>query len=451
MPYLGNPPAATYSTINYQDLTGGSGTSFTLDHSVANENEIEVFVNNVRQEPSVSYTTAGTALTMTGSILATDDFYVVFQGKAQQTITPGAGTITTAMIQDGSVTAAKLASGAAPDEITKAASDPTATTNASLGDVYVNSTTGNMFVCTNATTNNNTWRNVGEGSGIINPQLEVSYLVIAGGGGGGSNRGGGGGAGGYRNSYSTESSGGGGSTETVLSLVTSTNYTVTVGAGGAGGTNQGLGSNGSNSVFSTITSTGGGGGSGRTTADAQSGGSGGGSAEAGSGGAGTSNQGFAGGTGNTGGAGSAGGGGAGSTGFAGGSTNRDGTNRYGDGGAGLSSSITGSAVGRGGGGGGGADVSVAGVATDGGGNGKGGGQGTGNAGIANTGGGGGNAGSSGSPYAAGGAGGSGVVILRYSNAFTISNPGGGLTISTTTDGSDKVSSITAGTGNVSWS
>jgi len=101
MPYLGNPPAAAYSTINYQDLTGGSGTSFTLDYSVANENEIEVFVNNVRQEPSVSYTTAGTALTMTGSITATDDFYVVFQGKAQQTITPGAGTITNAMFSAG--------------------------------------------------------------------------------------------------------------------------------------------------------------------------------------------------------------------------------------------------------------------------------------------------------------------------------------------------------------
>ena len=68
---------------------------------------------------------------------------------------------------------------------------------------------------------------------------------------------------------------------------------------------------------------------------------------------------------------------------------------------------------------------------------------TGNAGTANTGGGGGNAGSSASPYQAGGAGGSGVVILRYSNAFTISNPGGGLTISTTTDGDDKVSSITS--------
>ena len=40
----------------------------------------------------------------------------------------------------------------------------------------------------------------------------------------------------------------------------------------------------------------------------------------------------------------------------------------------------------------------------------------------------------------------GILILRYSNAYTISNPGGGLTITTTTVSSDKVSQITAGTG-----
>jgi hypothetical protein len=86
MPYLGNAPAEAYSQISYQDLTGGSGTSFTLDYPAGSAGEIEVFVNNVRQEPTVAYTVSGTSLTMTGSITATDDFYVVFQGKAQQTI-----------------------------------------------------------------------------------------------------------------------------------------------------------------------------------------------------------------------------------------------------------------------------------------------------------------------------------------------------------------------------
>ena len=88
MPYLGNEPAVAFATVSYQDLTGGSGTSFTLDHPVANSNEIEVFVNNVRQEPSVAYNASGTSMTMTGSVASTDDFYVVFQGKAQQTIVP---------------------------------------------------------------------------------------------------------------------------------------------------------------------------------------------------------------------------------------------------------------------------------------------------------------------------------------------------------------------------
>jgi len=70
-----------------QTITGNGGTSYTLDHAVGSEQEIEVFVNNVRQEPSVAYTVAGTALTMTGNVASTDDFYVVFQGKAQQSVT----------------------------------------------------------------------------------------------------------------------------------------------------------------------------------------------------------------------------------------------------------------------------------------------------------------------------------------------------------------------------
>jgi len=87
MPYIGNPPAERFTSFAYQDLTGGSGTSFTLDNAVGNPQEIEVFVNNVRQEPGVAYTVSGTGLTMTGSIASTDDFYVVFQGKAIQTAT----------------------------------------------------------------------------------------------------------------------------------------------------------------------------------------------------------------------------------------------------------------------------------------------------------------------------------------------------------------------------
>jgi len=43
-----------------------------------------------------------------------------------------------------------------------------------------------------------------------------------------------------------------------------------------------------------------------------------------------------------------------------------------------------------------------------------------------------------------------VVILKYPDTYTISNPGGGLTLSTSTAGGYSVTTITAGTGDVEW-
>lgn len=112
MGYIGNQTSNSYSSFDKQDLTGVTGSpakrGFTLSHAVANAQEIEVFVNNVRQEPGDAYTVSGTGLTMTGDVETTDDFYVVFQGKALQTTVPPDGSVTTAKINDGSVTSAKL-------------------------------------------------------------------------------------------------------------------------------------------------------------------------------------------------------------------------------------------------------------------------------------------------------------------------------------------------------
>jgi hypothetical protein len=41
-------------------------------------------------------------------------------------------------------------------------------------------------------------------------------------------------------------------------------------------------------------------------------------------------------------------------------------------------------------------------------------------------------------------------VLKYPADYTISNPGGGLTLSTSTSGDNKITTVTAGTGNVSW-
>jgi hypothetical protein len=268
------------------------------------------------------------------------------------------------------------------------------TNREALSIVYVDSTQG--------------WVSYGDaylGTVPVNQNFSVEYLVIAGGGGAGAGASwnAGGGAGGYR-------------TATISTIATATNYTVTVGAGGA------RGGQGGSSVFSTISNTGGGRGGQSATGALAPGGAGGsgggGSANSFAGGAGTAGQGFNGGSGsasNNGGGGGAGGAGGNASG-----------GTAGAGGLGASSSITGSPVTRATGGSGSAG---------------------GTNGAANTGGGGNGAGSG----SAGGTGGSGVVILKYSDGVTISNPGGGLTYTTSTAGGFSVTTFTAGTGNVSWS
>jgi hypothetical protein len=251
------------------------------------------------------------------------------------------------------------------------------------------------------------------------PYRYIDYLVVAGGGGGGSTvGGGGGGAGGYRVSADTYT----GPARAGSSLTASVaSFPITVGAGGGGSTNiTGAGGTpGNDSIFSTITSAGGGVGGDVSPAPGTAGdpgGSGGGSGSGitstpvGNDPATTPVQGFAGGdapSNNDGGQG-AGGGGAGEVGRPGGGNQ--------DGGDGDSNSITGSAVTRGGGGGGGARTdrpATGGTGgTGGGGNGSSGAN-IGGSGTANTGGGGGGGGFQPHTHRPAGAGGSGVVIIRY--------------------------------------
>ena len=108
MGYVGNQTTNAYSSMDKQTITGDGGASYTLTHAVANAQEIEVFVNNVRQEAGVAYTVNGTALNMTGNVASTDDFYVIYQGKALQTIVPPDGSVSTAKLASGAVTSAKL-------------------------------------------------------------------------------------------------------------------------------------------------------------------------------------------------------------------------------------------------------------------------------------------------------------------------------------------------------
>jgi len=337
------------------------------------------------------------------------------------------------------------------------------------GDMIYNTTTSKAEYYTGSA-----WVETG-GADVV----QVEYLLAGGAGGGGSGRnnanngngGGGGGAGGLITNVSGSNSGGGNAANPAYYVVPSTNFTVTVGAGGpkgAGSPSQSpsaerAGTPGNRSQFGTLRVRGGGGGGGRNGASAgfdsmTSGASGG---SGGSGGVGDSEQGYDGGT-------SfsnykyGGGGGAGAVGVAYNVNGKDGgvgvtttiitaseattasvgevdgSNVYFGGGGGSPKSYVsadGSTINGVGGLGGGGDAA----------NGPGAGSGPDNT---SGGGAGGRDRADGDGYE-GGNGGSGVVILRYPNTYTISQTG--LTVSTITQGDNKVSIITGGTGTVSFS
>lgn len=109
MGYVGNQQAEGFvQRPTKQDLTGATGTSLTLSHAVSKEEDIDLYINNVKQEPTTAYTVADTAVTLTGSVVATDDIYVVYNSLALQTVTPPDGSVTSAKLASGAVTSAKL-------------------------------------------------------------------------------------------------------------------------------------------------------------------------------------------------------------------------------------------------------------------------------------------------------------------------------------------------------
>ena len=95
MPFIGTTPTQGFvSSFPKQSFTpNGSTTVFTLTNPVASANDLEVFVGNVRQEPTTAYTAAGTTLTMSEAPDTGLNFYVINKSFAQVTTTPPANSI----------------------------------------------------------------------------------------------------------------------------------------------------------------------------------------------------------------------------------------------------------------------------------------------------------------------------------------------------------------------
>ena len=89
MAYIGTPVQQALTKVTSQSFNGtGSQTVFTLNRAVNTGEELEVFVNNVQQEPGVgkSYTATGTTLTFDAAPSSgTGNIYVIYRGLAEVT------------------------------------------------------------------------------------------------------------------------------------------------------------------------------------------------------------------------------------------------------------------------------------------------------------------------------------------------------------------------------
>ena len=115
MAYIGPLPAETFTSFATQEFSTSATTSYTLDHAVTNENEIALFINNVRQQPGSgkAYTASGTALTLSAATASTDTMYAVFLGRALQTVNPAGGSVGSSQIAAEMITG-QTALGAEP-------------------------------------------------------------------------------------------------------------------------------------------------------------------------------------------------------------------------------------------------------------------------------------------------------------------------------------------------
>ena len=114
MPYLGTAAQGTFGTGTKDRFSGdNSNTSFTMSRSVGNANDIDVFVENVRQEPSIAYTVSGTTLSFTGTpATGSNNIYVVHKAASVNVVPPsGRSTDNVADLQVTSTLSGELISG----------------------------------------------------------------------------------------------------------------------------------------------------------------------------------------------------------------------------------------------------------------------------------------------------------------------------------------------------
>src|SRR5210317_100579 len=151
MAYIAKIPADRFRGVAFKDTFTGDGSTTVFDMTFAAtegaDNDIEVFVNNVRQEAgaSDSYTLGldgnGDVKRITFNVApaAADEIYVINHGTISSILQPQDNSITTAKIAADAVTEAKIADNAVENEHINAnvITGQTAVTSLQDSDVFL--------------------------------------------------------------------------------------------------------------------------------------------------------------------------------------------------------------------------------------------------------------------------------------------------------------------------
>lgn len=190
MSYLGKGLKSVSSANITVDTMIGDGVVNTLalsQNGVESVKDVSVYYQGVAQVPNVDYTLTASTVTFTSIPTVGMKVVVVTRGDSVKDRVND-NSVTGASFADNAITdsnvigldASKL-TGALPAmdgsaltnaslptaPLTSSASDPVVDTNGTLGDIWTNTTTGQMFVLTDATTDQNVWTNAGNGDGNI--------------------------------------------------------------------------------------------------------------------------------------------------------------------------------------------------------------------------------------------------------------------------------------------
>ena len=177
MPFIGAQPATTFAKATSQVFTNANGSivDFTLNKHVSNPEDIEVFVSNVQQQPTTSYTILSDGVTLRFSEAPpSGDFYVVYRNLAQQT-----GTDTGAFRKTGgSISDAVYVTGN-DSSYTQASGNATSTLSV-INSSYTNSGNGVLYVKQGAGTNQPTMTIEQTGGGGNPDDTQGLHIKIAG-------------------------------------------------------------------------------------------------------------------------------------------------------------------------------------------------------------------------------------------------------------------------------